>query len=76
MTSKQYIQKWRAWMHKHTRQHQAPLTRNAIWEWQKTILSPKEQRQSENFQLYLEKNDPRHEALDQSDRAWQQADWA
>lgn len=68
MTRKEYIQKWRAWAHKH-----APLTTDIIWDFQKSILSPGEQKLSEEFCLYLDKDDPRHDVLDLSDRAWHKA---
>lgn len=65
LTAKQYKQKWLAFKSKNRN-----ASRMQIWGFQKSILSSSEQRLADNFELYLDKNDPRHEAMDLSDKAW------
>lgn len=65
MTRKEYVQKWRAFMHKN-----APLNKVKIWKFQKSILSEEEQFDANRFDLHLDKDDPRNEVMEISDIAY------
>ena len=68
MTSKQYIQLWRAFKHKN-----GPLNKVQIWKFQKSILSKEEQYDSIRLCLYMDKDDPRCDVMDISDVAYNTA---
>ena len=68
MTSKQYIQLWRAFKHKN-----GPLNKVKIWKFQKSILSEKEQYDANRFDLSLDRDDPRSAVMDITDMAYNEA---
>lgn len=67
-TSKQYLQMWYAYKHKH-----GPLTMEKIWNFQKSILSCAEAEQANNCNLKLEPCDPRNQVMDITDKAFDKA---
>lgn len=70
-TAKQYKQLWLKYKAEHGK-----VTKDRIWDFQKTILSKEEARKSDEFSLYLEPSDPRHEIMDLTDKLFHKAPYS